>query len=266
MKVVSNSPIINIMASAAMSAAKGLLRDYGELDQLQVSRKGLGDFVSAADHRSENILIRELSKAKPEYNFITEESGEILNSESDFYWIVDPLDGTQNFLHAIPHFCIAIALMKGDITLAAVTYDPLRDELFWAERGKGAFLNKRRLQVSQRKEFDTCVISLGWLAKDETKTQLMSKLPSFAQFGAIRQMGSAALDLAYVASGRLDGFVFNAGLKIWDISGGILMVQEAAGTVTETTFSKNMHETGSILAANQQIHQSLHNMLNLQST
>lgn len=265
MKAFTNSPIVNIMASAAMYAAKGLLRDYGELDNLQVSRKGLGDFVSAADQRSEQILIRELSKAKPEYNFITEESGRIENSDSDFYWIIDPLDGTQNFLHAIPHFCIALALMKGDTILAAVTYDPLRDELFSAERGKGAYLNRRRLSVSNRKEFDTCVVSVGWLPKDEERAKLMAKLPAFAQFGAIRQMGSAALDLAYVASGRLDAFVFNAGLKIWDIAGGILLVQEAMGTVTETSYSKNMIETGSILAANQQIHQPLHKVLNTET-
>ncbi|CAO5677952.1 MAG: Inositol-1-monophosphatase [Holosporales bacterium] len=261
-KNISESPLINIMGSAAMKASKGILRDFGELEHLQISRKGLGDFVSAADQRCEKILINELSKAKPEYNFITEESGDIQNSESDFCWIIDPIDGTSNFLHAIPHFAIAIALKRKDDVLAALTYDPIKDEMFWAEKGKGAFLNKRRIRVSNRKEFDTCIVSLGWLNTDDTKKNVIEKLPLFDQFGSIRQMGSAALDLAYVASGRLDAYIFNAGLKIWDIAGGILMVKEALGTVTEVVYGKNMLDTGSVLAANQHIHQPLHKMLN----
>ncbi|MBP9752748.1 MAG: inositol monophosphatase [Proteobacteria bacterium] len=261
-KNISESPLINIMGSAAMNAAKGLLRDFGELEHLQISRKGLGDFVSAADQKCEKVLITDLSKAKPDYNFITEESGVIENSDSDFCWIIDPIDGTSNFLHAIPHFAIAIALKRGKDVIAALTYDPMKDEMFWAEKGKGAYLNKRRIRVSNRKEFDTCIVSLGWLNADESKNNLIAKLPLFDQFGSVRQMGSAALDLAYVASGRLDAYVFNSGLKIWDIAGGILMVKEALGTVTEVTYGKNMIETGSILAANQHVHQPLHRMLN----
>jgi myo-inositol-1(or 4)-monophosphatase len=261
-RVIADSPIINIMGSAALKAAKGLVRDFGELEHLQISRKGLGDFVSAADHRSDKILIQELSKAKPDYNFITEESGHIQNSDSDFCWVIDPLDGTSNFLHAIPHFAIAIALKRKDDVVAALTYDPIKDEMFWAEKGKGAFLNKRKIYVSNRKEFDTCLASVGWLNTDPTKGNIISKLNVFEQMGSMRQFGSAALDLAYVAAGRLDAYVFNAGLKIWDIAGGILMVKEALGTVTEVTYNKNMIETGSVLAANTHIHQPLHKLLN----
>lgn len=263
-KVVSNSAIINVMASAVFKAAKGLLHDYGELDQLQVSRKGLGDFVSSADKKSEQVLIQELSKTKPDYNFITEESGEITNSESDFYWVIDPLDGTQNFLHALPHFAIAVALMRGNTVLAAVTYDPIKDELFWAEKGKGAFLNKRKIRVSNRKEFDRCVVAMGWRPRDKEHARFikMSKTQMFSEIGAIRQMGAATLDLAYVACGRIDAYIVDSGLRLWDMAGGILLVQEALGTVTETTYSKKMLETGSVLVANQEIHQPLHNLLN----
>lgn len=262
LSIVSDSPIINIMGSAALKAAKGVLRDYGELEYLQVSRKGLGDFVSAADKQCEKILIQELSKAKPDYNFLTEESGPIQVSESDFCWVIDPIDGTSNFLHAIPHFAIAIALMRKDEVLAALTYDPVKDEMFWAEKGKGAFLNKRRIQVSNRKEFDTCIASVGWLAQDETRDNLIKRISVFEKLGSIRQMGAAALDLAYVACGRLDAYVFNAGLKPWDIAGGILLVREATGTVTEMSYSKNMMKTGSVFAANAHIHQPLHKLLN----
>ncbi|CAO5674089.1 MAG: Inositol-1-monophosphatase [Holosporales bacterium] len=260
--MLSESPIINVMGSAAMKAGKSVLRDFGELNYLQVSRKGLGDFVSAADQRSDSILIQELMRTRPEYNIISEESGRIENSDSDYTWVIDPIDGTSNFLHAIPHFAIAISLMRKTEILAALTYDPVKDEMFWAEKGKGAFLNKRRIQVSKRKEFDTCLVSLGWNPEDETRDRLINRLAVFEKMGSIRQMGSAALDLAYVACGRLDAYIYNAGLKPWDIAGGILMVREACGIVTETTYAKNMMETGSIFAANAEIHQPIHRLLN----
>lgn len=259
---LSDSPIINIMGSAALKAAKGLVRDFGELEHLQVSRKRLGDFVTVSDKKAEKILIEELSRAKPQYNFLTEESGEIKNSDSDFYWVVDPLDGTSNFLHAVPHFAIAIALMRKDDVLAALTYDPIKDEMFWAEKGKGAFLNKRRIKVSNRSEYDMCLASFGGFMDQESPQKFLKMFSVFQNFGGLRQMGSAALDLAYVASGRLDAYVFLSGLKKWDIAGGMLMVKEAMGIITEVSFGSKMFETGSVFAANASIHQPIHNALN----
>jgi myo-inositol-1(or 4)-monophosphatase len=259
---LSDSPTINIMGSAAIKATKGLLRDFGELENLQISRKGLGDFVSVADKRAEAVIMQELARAKPQYNFITEESGEITNSDSDFYWVIDPLDGTSNFLHAIPHFSIAIALMRKNDVIAALTFDPVKDEMFWAEKGKGAFLNKRRIKTSNRTEYDSCLASVGWHHNDSSKQNLINQDILFNKIGGLRQMGSAALDLAYVAAGRLDAYIFNKGLKIWDIAGGILLVKEAGGIVTEVTYGSDMLQTGSVFAANPHIHQGIHQELN----
>lgn len=259
---LSDLPLINIMGSAAIKATKSLLRDFGELENLQISRKGLGDFVSIADKRAEAVIMQELARAKPQYNFITEESGEIINSDSDFYWVIDPLDGTSNFLHAIPHFSIAIALMRKNDVIAALTYDPVKDEMFWAEKGKGAFLNKRRIKTSNRKEHDSCLASVGWFPNDPLRKNILNQDILFNKMGGLRQMGSAALDLAYVACGRLDAYIFTSGLKIWDIAGGSLLVKEAGGIVTEVTYGSNMLETGSIFAANPHIHQGIHQELN----
>ena len=217
-----STPIINVITSAVIKAARGLVRDFGEVEQLQVSRKGLGDFVSIADHRSEDTLIRELSKARPEYNFLTEEKGQINKSDSEYCWVVDPLDGTTNFLHGVPHFAIAVALLKDKEVVAAVTYNPVTDELFCAEKGRGAFLNHHRIRVSSRNILE------------ESLTGIAIHSPIHYPKGIIniRKLGSASLDLAYVACGRFDIFI-GQGLKDWDVLGGSLLIREAGGAFQE---------------------------------
>ncbi len=257
------SPILNVMTAAAEKAARGLIRDFGELEHLQVSKKGLGDFVSTADKRSESILIQELSKARPSYSFLTEETGAIPGDENtEFCWIIDPLDGTLNFLHGIPHFAIVIALKKGDEIVASVTYSPLQDEMYWAEKGKGAFLNQRRLRVSGRRHLDEAVIAIGTPFGDHGDINTFQKrLEKIMPITAgTRRFGAAALDLAYVAAGKFDAF-FEDHLKPWDMAAGILLVREAGGYVTEVKGDKNMLTSGSVLAANEYIHGDLQKIL-----
>lgn len=217
-----STPTINVITSAVIKSARGLVRDFGEVEQLQVSRKGLGDFVSIADHRSEDTLMRELSKVRPDYNFITEESGSISVSNSPYCWVIDPLDGTTNFLHGIPHFSIAVALMCENEVVAAVTYDPISDELFCAEKGRGAFLNHHRIRVSNRKSLEDSLTGIAVHTKIHYPEGIVST----------RRLGSAALDLAYVACGRFDLF-FGQGLKIWDVIGGSLLIKESGGAYKE---------------------------------
>jgi myo-inositol-1(or 4)-monophosphatase len=256
------SPILNVMTAAAEKAARGLVRDFGELEHLQVSKKGLGDFVSTADKRSESILIHELSKARPSYSFLTEETGAIPGEDSEFCWIVDPLDGTLNFLHGIPHFAIVIALKKGDEIVASVTYSPLQDEMYWAEKGKGAFLNQRRLRVSGRRHLDEAVVALGTPFGNHGDIGIFQKrLEKIMPITAgTRRFGAAALDLAYVASGRFDAF-FEDHLYPWDMAAGILLVKEAGGYITEVNGGKDMLNSGSVLAANEYLHGDLQKIL-----
>lgn len=247
----SNSALINVMAKAAFKASKGLLRDFGEIEHLQVSRKGVGNFVTIADKKSENILIDELSKARPDFNFITEETGLIDQGQgSDFTWIIDPLDGTSNFIHGNPHFCIVIALKRQNEVIAGVIYDPVRDELFSAEKGYGAFLNKRRLRVGSRSKTDEAIVGAGYAQIDgpahekiNHHFQVINRLGS-----SLRCTGSAALDMAYVASGRLDLCCFWH-LNIWDIAAGSIIITEAGGYVEDINQSEETFlETGSLLA------------------
>ena len=231
----SRSPHINVMVTAVQKAAKGLIRDFGELEHLQVARKGLGDFVSAADERSEEILLEVLGKSRPDYHFITEETGIIdSNAQSEFTWIIDPLDGTMNFLHGFPHFCITVGLRHQDAIIAAVTYDPLRDELFTAEKGQGAFVNKRRLRVGGRHALEQAMMSFVYAHQEnlDMHQRIMRWVSTMTpQVGSHLRTGSCALDLAYVASGRLDA-ACTWGMKPWDIAAGILLVSEAGGFVT----------------------------------
>lgn len=249
------SPLLNVMATAAQKAGRKLIRDFGEIEHLQVSQKGPADFVSNADHKAEKILREELQKARPKFGLQLEEGGEIKGEDISNTWVVDPLDGTTNFLHGIPHFSISVALVRDGIPFAGVIYQPIHDELYWAEKGSGAFLNGRRLRVSGRKHMNEAVFSTGipFLgAKDHPK--FLKELEAvMAVSSGVRRFGSAALDLAYVAAGRYDGF-WETGLKAWDIAAGIVLVREAGGLVSEIEGGANMLSSGSVLAGNSPLH------------
>ncbi len=243
------------MARAADKAARGLKRDFGEVEQLQVSAKGPADFVSTADHRAEKVLREELTKARPGFGLVMEESGAIAGKDPDHRWIVDPLDGTTNFLHGVPHFAISIALERAGEIVAGVVYDPIKDEMFWAEKGGGAFLNERRLRVSSRRKPEEALVGTGMPyhghgTPGEFIAQLEAVMDSVA---GIRRLGAAALDLAYVAAGRYDAF-WEEHLSIWDVAAGILLVREAGGYVTRTDGTEDVLNTGSVLAANDHLH------------
>ena len=260
--MVTRSPIINVMTKAADKAARGLKRDFGEVEQLQVSMKGPADFVSTADHRAEKVLREELGKARPNFGFILEESGVIPGSDPQHRWIVDPLDGTTNFLHGLPHFAISIALERDGEIIAGLVYDPIKDERFWAEKGGGAFLNDRRLRVSSRRNTEAALVATGMPyhghgAPGEFIGQLEAVMESVA---GIRRLGAAALDLAYVAAGRFDAF-WEEHLSPWDIAAGMLLVREAGGYVSRTDGGEDVLGTGSVLAANDQLHQPILRML-----
>lgn len=239
----TSSPLINVMGKATLRAAQGLRRDFGEVEHLQVSLKGPRDFVSVADQKSEKVIHRELSKARPQFGFLMEESGAIAGTE-DMTWVIDPLDGTSNFLHSIPHFCISVGLLKGQEPFAGVIYDPLKDEIFWAEKGMGAFMNGHRLRVSSRKKLSDSLIGIS------------SPLPSpstephpLLQETSVRIMGSAALDLAYVAAGRMDSYV-GKNLQPWDLVAGFILVREAGGSVTNWNGNAPLLVQGEVLATN----------------
>lgn len=252
------SALMTVMTGAARKAARGLLRDYGELTQLQVSVKGPSNFVSAADRRAENVIYQELSKARPSYGFLMEESGIVEGEDRSHRWIVDPLDGTTNFLHSIPLFAISIALEREGQIVAGLIYNPVMDETYQAERGRGAFLNDRRIRVAARKSLEDCVISTGiphrgssghqrWLSECE---RLMPRV------SGIRRTGAAALDLAFVAAGRFDGY-WERNIQPWDMAAGIIMVREAGGFVTDAEGGEAMLETGGICVGNEAIHKAL---------
>lgn len=257
------SATLNVMMAAVLKAAKGLIRDFGEIEHLQISKKGLGDFVSTADKRSEKIIIEELIKARPGYSFLAEESGAAKGEDPHHTWIIDPLDGTTNFLHSIPHFAITVALKKDMEIIAGVTYDPVKDEMFWAEKGKGAFMNQRRLRVSGRRQMDEALIATcapyDRVGESRAfKKNLEKIIPITA---GTRQLGAAALDLAYVAAGRFDAF-FENHLKPWDLATGILLVKEAGGYVAEIGGNKGILETGNVLASNTELFQPLQKLFN----
>jgi len=253
--VAVRSPVINVMMAAARKAARGLVRDFGEVEQLQVSIKGPGDFVSAADLKAERTLKSELGRARPGYGMLFEEAGASEGSDKRHRWIVDPLDGTTNFLHGIPHFAISIGLERDGEMIAGVVYEPTRDELFWAEKGVGAYLNDRRLRVSARRQLGDAVIGTGMPFRDRGDQPLYAA--TLAAIAAatcgVRRFGAAALDLAYVAAGRFDGF-WEFGLCPWDIAAGMLLVREAGGYVSDLSGGHTMMASGDVLAANDHLH------------
>jgi myo-inositol-1(or 4)-monophosphatase len=260
--MVVRSPIFNVMERAARKAARGLIRDFGEVEQLQVSIKGPADFVSTADLRAERTLKAELGRARPDFGFLMEESGATAGRDPRCRWIVDPLDGTTNFLHGIPHFCISIALERDNEIIAGLILDPLRDEMFFAERGAGAFINDKRLRVSARKELADAVIGTGIPFRERGNHPRYLRLLEaiMAKTAGVRRCGAAALDLAYVAAGRFDGF-FEYGLSAWDIAAGLLIVREAGGFVGEIDGGTSVLASGNILAANDPLFPQLSRLL-----
>jgi len=249
---------MNVMVGAAVKAGRALTRDFGEVEHLQVSMKGPANFVSAADRRSEEILHAELSKARPGWSFLMEESGAIAGSDPSHTWIVDPLDGTTNFLHSIPHFCISIGLKRGDTLLAGVILNPVTNELYTAERGAGAFLNDRRIRVATRRRLSDAVVICGvpHLGRGEIGLFFREAQRILPRVAGVRRTGSSALDLAWLAAGRCDA-LWDRGLSPWDIAAGLLLVREAGATLTTTSNGENPLEEGSVLAANEDLHREL---------
>jgi myo-inositol-1(or 4)-monophosphatase len=252
------SPLMTIIDAAARKAGRSLVRDFGEVAHLQVSKKGPADFVSAADKRADKILREELSRARPGFGFLTEEGADI-KGDGEHRWIIDPLDGTTNFLHAVPHFAISIALEKAGEVVAAFVYNPVYDEIYWAEKGAGAFTARSgRLRVSARRDFSTCLIATGipfmgaGAETDELPTFLNELTNVTKKSSGVRCTGAAALDFAYVAAGRFDAF-WHRGLLSWDIAAGLLLVREAGGMVVDLLGQPATAHSPDILATNPQI-------------
>ena len=262
------SPHMTVMQNAAQKAAKRLLRDFNEVEQLQVSVKGPSDFVSQADLRAEQTMREELAKARPGYSFLMEESGKSGSDNWAWRWVVDPLDGTTNFLHGIPHWCISIALERrlqdgGSEIAAGMIYNPVVDEMFWAERGGGAYLNERRLRVSARREFKDALFATGIPFAAVTGARRLAFARTLGvlmpQVAGIRRFGAAALDMAWVAAGRYDGY-WELGLKPWDMAAGLLIVREAGGFVTDPAGAESvLHESvgNDIVCGNPHMHARL---------
>ncbi len=255
---MARSALLNVMVQAALKAGKSLARDFGEVQNLQVSVKGPGDFVSQADFRAEKIVKEELLKARPTYGFLGEEGEEIIGTDGSHRWLVDPLDGTTNFLHGIPQFAVSIALERNGEVVAGVVFNPATDELFTAERGGGAFLNDRRLRVAARKTLSDCVIGCGipHLGKSNHGKFLLELRHVMGEVSGVRRIGSAALDLAYVAAGRFDGF-WETHLNAWDIAAGLILIREAGGFSSDTDGGTDMLSTGTVVAGNEYIQKAL---------
>ncbi|MGX1198873.1 inositol monophosphatase family protein [Parvibaculum sp. MBR-TMA-1.3b-4.2] len=257
-----HSPAITVMIAAARKAARGLQRDFGEVENLQVSLKGPGDFVSNADRKAEKILFEELSRARPGYGFLMEESGTVEGPDKSHRWIIDPLDGTTNFLHGIPMFAISIGLERDGQIVAGLVYNPVTDEMFIAEKGGGAFLNDRRIRVASRRDLAQSVVCCGipHLGRPGHQGFLTELSAVMNEVSGVRRTGSAALDLAYVAAGRFDAY-WEAALSTWDIAAGIVLVREAGGFVSDIDGSDRMLATGNIIAGNDQLRSQLEKLL-----
>ena len=260
-----SSANINILTKACRKASKVLIRDFGEIEKLQVSLKGPGDFVSASDKRIEKILIDELQKARPNYSILSEEIG-LIKKDDEFKWIIDPIDGTANFLHGIPHFAISIGLEKNNEIICGIVYDPIKDEMFTAEKGNGSYLNNQRMRVSARSKLADCMIVTGGPSFKLTNTDKETALNEYKEFSSkthtpIRKMGSAALDMCYIAAGRFDGF-WQRNLEYWDVAAGIILIKEAGGFVTDFKGNSDYIKNKTILATNSRINEEMINVLN----
>ncbi len=257
------SALMNVMTAAALKAGRGLKRDFGEVENLQVSVKGPGDFVTAADRKSEQVLFEELSKARPGYGFVMEEGGVVEGNDKSHTWHIDPLDGTTNFLHGLPIFAISIGLEREGAMVAGVVYNPATDDMFFAERGQGAYHNNHRLRVAARRELADSLVACGIpplgnaTAHPGFKVELATTL---ARVGNLRRLGAAALDLAYVAAGRFDGY-WERGVKSWDVAAGIVLVREAGGFVSDADGGDGILTAGSVCAGNEHIHRQLLSLL-----
>ena len=257
-----SSANINVLVKACRKASKTIIRDFGEIEKLQVSLKGPGDFVTASDKKVEKILIEELQKARPNYSILSEEVGQINNDQS-FKWIIDPIDGTANFLHGIPHFAISVGLEHDKEIICGIIYDPIKDEMFVAEKGNGSYLNNQRIRVSARSKINECVVFTNGPKYDSKYRDLIfDEYKKFSNnvFIPIRKSGSAALDLAYVAAGRCDGF-WQRDLNYWDIAAGLILVKEAGGFVTDFEGEKEYIKNKTILAGNSRINEEMMRIL-----
>jgi len=241
----SISANLNLMIKASEKASKVLIRDFGEIEKLQVSKKGPKDFVTNSDLRAEKIIIDELKKGKPNYSIISEENGIENNKDTKNKWIIDPIDGTINFLHGIPHFAISIALQSNNEIISGLIFDPIKNELFFAEKNNGAFFNNQRIRVSKKTQISECLFATSGIINNELDLQF-------------RKSGSAALDMAYVASGRYDGY-FQENLNIWDIAAGIIIIKEAGGILNEINLSNSKNIK--VIASSNDIHTKLNEKL-----
>ena len=249
------SPALNVMVSAARKAGRGLIRDFGEIENLQVSMKGPADFVSTADKRTENQLLEELTRARPGYCFLLEEAGLVEGPDKSHRFIIDPIDGTTNFLHGIPHFAISIGLERDGQLVSALVFNPVTDEMFVAEKGQGAYLNDKRLRVAARKKLNESLLATGipFLGHGDHENFSAELAAAMGRTAGVRRFGAASLDLAYVAAGRFDGF-WERGLSPWDVAAGMLLVREAGGVVTDLDGGARALEAGHILASNEPLH------------
>ena len=256
------SALLNVMISAARKASRAIKRDFGELEKLQVSLKSPANFVTAADRRAEETIYTELIKARPGYGFLGEESGRREGSDKSHTWIVDPLDGTTNFLHGIPHFATSIALERDGGVVAGLIYNPATDEMFIAEKGKGAFLNDRRIRVAARTRLAESIVACGIAHHGHGDVDIWRKEIGAVQeqVAGVRRFGAAALDLAWVASGRLDGY-WERTLKPWDMAAGLVLVREAGGFVSDCDGRDEIFSKGHVVAGNDPIHKSLLSLL-----
>ena len=254
--------LINVIDRAVRKAGRNLVRDFGEVEQLQVSRKGVADFVSAADTKAERTLYDELMRARPTFGFLGEESGLRATGDGIHRWIVDPLDGTTNFLHGVPHFAISIAVERAGEIVDGVVYDPLSDNLYWAERNGGAWLNDQRLRVSARGDLSAALIATGipFVGRGDHARYLATQAAVMARTAGVRRFGVASLDLAWVAAGRFDGY-WEYGLKPWDIAAGLLLVREAGGFASEHDAHTDPLRSGNVVAANDKLHVPLCTMV-----
>jgi myo-inositol-1(or 4)-monophosphatase len=255
---MARSALLNVMVTAATKAGRSLTRDFGEIENLQVSVKGPGDFVSAADMKAEEIIVESLQKARPDWGFLLEEGGEVKGTDPLHRWIVDPLDGTTNFLHSLPFFAVSIGLERQGQMVAGVVYNPITEELFTAEKGNGAFMNDRRMRVAARRKLADAALctAIPHIGSNTLGRFLDESRLACANAAALRGFGSAAMSLAYVAAGRLDGY-WEHNLKPWDMAAGMVLIREAGGFISDISGGERMLQTGGIIAGNETIRDSI---------
>ncbi len=256
------SPILNVMIMAARKAGRPLIRDFGELENLQISMKGPADFVTSADKRTEKLLIEELSRARPGYGFLGEEGGVIEGKDKSHRFIIDPIDGTTNFMHGVPHFALSIGLEREGVLVAGVLFNPVTDDMYYAEKGHGAYLNNKRLRVAERREMATSLFATGlpFMGREGHARAHAEAAAVTAVSSGIRRFGAASLDMAYVAGGRFDGF-WERGLNPWDVAAGIVLVREAGGMVGDLHGGPDALNSGTLLCANEYLQPQLLKLL-----